>query len=61
MQSAKQAAREAIDSLSDKASWDDIMYELYAKQKIAEGLADIEAGRTAPHEAVKSALLTDGD
>jgi predicted transcriptional regulator len=61
MQSAKQAAKAIIDHLPEQASWDDIMYELYVKQKIEEGLADIEAGRTIPHEQVKAELLGDGD
>ncbi len=57
MSTAKQAARELIDHLPEQASWDDIMYELYVKQKIEEGLADIEAGRTIPHEQLKTELL----
>jgi len=61
MQTAKQATREIIDHLSDQASWDDIMYELYVKQKIEEGLTDIEAGRTIPHEQVKAKLLGNGN
>jgi len=61
MSSAKEAARQLIDHLPDQASWDDIMYELYVKQKIEEGLADIEAGRTVPHEQVKAELLRDED
>ena len=61
MQSAKQAAKEIIDHLSNQASWDDIMYELYVKQKIEEGLADIEAGSIIPHEQVKVELLGNGD
>jgi hypothetical protein len=44
MQTAKQAAKQIIDQVSDQASWDDIMYELYVKEKIEEGLADIKAG-----------------
>jgi len=61
MQTAKQAAREIIDRLSDQATWDEIMYELYVKEKIEEGLADIDAGRTIPHERVKAELLGDAD
>ncbi len=61
MQSAKQAAKAIIDHLPEQASWDDIMYELYVKQKIEEGLADIEADRTIPHEQVKAELLGNGD
>ena len=57
MPSAKDAARQIIERLPEQATWDDIMYELYVKQKIEEGLADIEAGRTIPHEEVKAELL----
>ena len=46
MSSVKEAARAIIDQLPDDGSWDDLMYELYVKQKIEEGLADIEAGRS---------------
>ena len=56
---AKQAARELIEHLPDQSSWDDIMYQLYVKQKIEEGLADIGTGRTIPHDQVKAELLGD--
>ena len=44
MGTAKEAARQIIDKLSEDATWDDILYELYVKQKLESGLADIEAG-----------------
>ena len=34
MATPKQAALNLIDHLPDQANWDDIMYELYVKQKI---------------------------
>ena len=61
MATPKEAARQLIDRLPDQATWDDIMYELYVKEKIEEGLADIEAGRTIPHKQVKAELLGDED
>jgi len=61
MPSAREVARQIIEHLPEQASWDDIMYELYVKQKIEEGLADIETGRTIPHEQVKAELLGRGD
>ena len=33
MQTAKQSAKQIIDQVSDQASWDDIMYELYVQNK----------------------------
>lgn len=61
MQSAKQAARQIIEHLPEQASWDQIMYQLYVKQKIEAGLADVRAGRTVSHEEVKAELLGDDE
>lgn len=61
MQSAKQAARQIIDQLPDQASWDDIMYELYVKQKIGKGLKAVEEGLVVSHEEAKRRLLGNVD
>jgi len=53
----KQAAKQLLEDLPDQASWDDIMYKLYIKEKIEAGLADIKAGRTISHEQLKAELL----
>ena len=58
MPTPKEAARQSIDHLPDHASWDDIIYELYVKQKIEEGLKDAEEGRVIAHEDVKRELLS---
>jgi predicted transcriptional regulator len=59
MATAKEAAREVLEKLSDQVTWNDIMYELYVKQKIEAGLADIEAGRTVSHQEFKAEILGD--
>ncbi|MCB1738759.1 MAG: hypothetical protein KDK91_00190 [Gammaproteobacteria bacterium] len=61
MSSVKDAARAIVERLPEQATWDDLMYELYVKQKIEQGLADIEAGRTVAHESLKAELLGDED
>lgn len=58
MKSAKQEAREVIDGLPDSATWDEVMYELYVRQKIAEGIKAADGGRVVPHEEVKKRFLT---
>ncbi len=60
MPSAKEAARQIIDRLPDQATWDDIMYELYVKQKIEAGLKAADGGRAVSHEEAKRRLLGDG-
>ena len=57
MSTPKEVTKQLIDYLPDHASWDEIMYELYVRRKIEEGMADIEAGRTISHEQVKAELL----
>lgn len=57
MSTVKEAARQVVENLSDEATWDDLMYELYVKQKVEAGLAAAEAGLTVPHEKVKARLL----
>jgi len=59
MQTAKQAAKQIIDHLPDQASWDDIMHELYVRQKIEKGLNAIKQAHTVSHKEVKRRLLSD--
>lgn len=54
---AKQSAQQVINQLPEQASWSDIMYELYAKQKIDAGIKAVEEGRTIAHEQVKARIL----
>lgn len=61
MQNAKNAARQIIDHLPEQATWDDIMYELYVKQKIEAGLKAADEGRTVSHQEAKKRLLGNAD
>ena len=49
----KLKVREAIESLPEDATWDDVMDRLYVRQKIEAGLRDIEQGRTLSVEEVR--------
>ena len=61
MQSAKEAARQLIEHLPEQATWDDIMYELYTKQKIEAGLQAADEGRVVSHQEARRRLLGDGN
>jgi predicted transcriptional regulator len=43
---------ELAQQLPDDCTWDDVMYEVFVRQKIHAGLKDAEAGRTVSHEDV---------
>ena len=57
MSTVKDAAQRILDNPPAQATWDDLMYELYVKQKIEAGLQAAEDGRTVPHEQVRDRLL----
>ena len=57
----KQAALELLNKLPDECTWDDIMSELFVRQKIEAGIADAEAGRVVSHEEVFAELSRDDD
>ncbi|MFV2055664.1 MAG: hypothetical protein ACC707_04315 [Thiohalomonadales bacterium] len=58
MATPKEAAKQLIEHISNDATWDEILYELYVKQKIEEGLKASDEGRTVPHEKAKQRLLS---
>jgi hypothetical protein len=49
----KTQAMRIIRELPSGASWDDLMYQIYVRQKIEAGLADIQEGKVHTHEAIK--------
>lgn len=57
----KQAALELLNKLPDECTWDDIMSELFVRQKIEAGIADADAGRVVSHEQVFAELNCDDD
>ena len=61
MKSIKEEAKHLIDGLPDDAGWDDIMYEMYVRQKVAIALSAAEEGKTTPHETVKKRFLSRED
>jgi hypothetical protein len=54
--SAKKTTLQLVERLDEDVTYEDIMYELYALQKIERGLRDAEEGRTVPHDEVKDHL-----
>jgi len=54
--SAKKTTLELVERLDEDVTYDDIMYELYAIQKIERGLRDAEEGRTVSHDELKDRL-----
>ena len=50
----KDEARKILDKVPDDATWDDIMYEFYVRQKIEASLEAETAGDVIGHEEVQN-------
>jgi hypothetical protein len=45
--------QEALESLPANATWDDVMYRLYVRQKIESGMKDVVDNHTLPVSEVR--------
>lgn len=54
--SVKSSARETLESLPEDATWDDVLYRMYVRQKIEAGLADADAGNLVSVDEVRQRL-----
>ena len=50
----KKAAARLVRQLPESASWDDLMYEIFVRQKVEAGLADLQDGRKHDHASIRS-------
>jgi len=56
MTKTKKEAIKLIQELPDECTITDIIAELYFKQKVEQGLKDIEEGKTISHEVVRKRM-----
>lgn len=49
----KKEVENMLEDLPEDANWDDVMYKIYVRQSIEQGLKDSGAGRTISHEEIK--------
>jgi hypothetical protein len=50
----KNEAHKLVDRLPAKATWDDLIHEIYVRQIIERGMADSKAGRTKDVKSVRA-------
>jgi len=51
---SKEEAHKLVDQLSENASWDDLMHEIYVRETIERGLEDSKAGRTKEVKEIRT-------
>lgn len=52
----KDEAHRLVDTLPEEATWEDLMYRLYVREAVEQGLADSAAGRVMPVSDVRARL-----
>jgi len=52
----KAEARKLVESLSEDATWEDLMYQIYVRQAIEEGIRDADEGRLTDTAQVRAEL-----
>jgi len=50
----KQEAHRLVDQLAEDATWEDLMDQIYVRQAIESGRADVAAGRTLDVKEVRA-------
>ena len=53
MGSAKEEVRRILEQIPDSASFEDIQYHIYVREKIDRGLADVKQGRVIEQAEVE--------
>lgn len=53
---AKESIKELLDKIPDDFKYEDIIAEIYFKQRVEEGFEQIEKGEFLEHEEVKRRL-----
>ena len=57
MGGVREEAQKLIEALPEESSWDDVIYQIYVRKKIAIGIVAAEQGRVVDHEEVKKQFL----
>lgn len=56
MQTAKKEVQKILEHISDNATFEDIQYHIYVREKIEKGLKDIKGGRVLSQEEVEKRM-----
>lgn len=56
MGNVKEEAIQLIERMPNDCSIEDILYHLYVKKKVDQGLRDIEEGRVLSHDEMKARI-----
>jgi predicted transcriptional regulator len=53
---AKEETRKILDTLPDNASWEDIQYSIYVRERIERGRREADAGKLIDQEEIEQRI-----
>ncbi len=53
MKTAKEEVKEMLKKIPDDATFEDIQYHIYVREKIERGLKEVREGKTISHKEMK--------
>lgn len=56
MSTAKKEVKKLLELLPDEASYEEIQYQIYVRQKIERGLKDVKEGRVLSRKEIESKM-----
>lgn len=56
MQTIRDEARKIVDQLPDNATWEELAYRIYVRQKIEAGIKEADEGLLADQNEVESEM-----
>ena len=56
MGTAKEAIRKLIDALPDDATWEDVQYSIYVRERVERGRREAEQGHLIDHEEIETRM-----
>jgi len=56
MPNIKDEMRQCIDSLPDDASWEDLQYAIYLRERIERGRREVEEGKLISQDEVEARM-----
>lgn len=56
MNAVKEIVEEILEQLPEDTTLEEVQYRLFVRQKIEQGLADVEAGRVISHDEAKQRM-----
>jgi len=56
MRTAKEEVRKMLDQIPDDATFEDIQYHIYVREKIERGLKDVQEGNLLSQEEVEQRM-----